>query len=462
MSPFYKTAPKPSLDSSLIGKYNNPVPRYTSYPTALKFCVIDDLESGRAMYMNAGEKGPLSLYFHLPFCHSLCWFCGCTKIISSNQACADRYIDYLEKEIALVRPTIAPGRKVIQLHFGGGSPNFLTPKQIDRLSDLIHGNFDFEEQAEMSVELDPRTLTLEKVQAFQRMGINRASIGVQDVNPKVQKAIHRIQPSETNRETIAWLKEAGIEELNVDLIYGLPYQSPKSFSRTLDEVLTYDPDRFALFSYAHIPSSIPSQRIIEKSPLPSPDEKIDMLTLAMDRFKEAGYVHIGMDHFTKPTDDLAKAQATKTLQRNFQGYSTHSNTQICSFGISAISQTKRTFRQNVKELDRYYQSLDAGIFPIERGYVLNEDDQIRRHVIMRLMCDMELDFEDIGNALNIDFCSYFKNELNGLGSLEADGLLTLTPKKLIVSSLGRLLIRNIACLFDAYYGNQKNQFSKAV
>ena len=266
MSPFFNLARKTTLNSELIHKYNQTAPRYTSYPTALKFRVVDDIESGKAMYMVGEDTGPFSLYFHLPFCKSLCWFCGCTKVISTDETLADKYINYLEKEIALVRPRIRSDRKVIQLHFGGGSPNFLTPRQIDRLSDLIHFNFNFEENAEMSVELDPRTLTEDKVKAFQRMGINRASIGVQDVNAKVQKAVHRIQPSAMNYETIQWLQDAGIKELNVDLIYGLPYQTPKTFAKTLDEAIAYDPDRFALFSYAHVPWSVPAQKILERSP----------------------------------------------------------------------------------------------------------------------------------------------------------------------------------------------------
>lgn len=462
MSPLFNIARKTSLNSELIHKYNQPAPRYTSYPTALKFCVVDDIESGKAMYMDAEDEGPFSLYFHLPFCRSLCWFCGCTKIISTDESLADKYIDYLEKEVALVRPSIQADRKAIQLHFGGGSPNFLTPKQIERLSDLIHSNFEFEADAEMSVELDPRTLTEEKVKSFQRMGINRASIGVQDVNAKVQKAVHRIQPTTMNYETIRWLNDAGIKELNVDLIYGLPYQTPKTFAKTLDEVIAYDPDRFALFSYAHVPWSVPAQKILEKSPLPSPDEKIEMLMLAMDKFKTAVYRHIGMDHFTKPTDPLAIAQESKTLQRNFQGYSLHNNTQICSFGISAISQSRRNYRQNVKDLEKYYRALDEGNFPIERGYVLTEEDTIRRQVIMRLMCDMELDFSELGEEIHIDFRSHFRDELRQLKLLEEDGLITLNEKRLQVTPIGRLLIRNIAVVFDAYFGKNKSGYSRAV
>ena len=262
-----------AIDEKIIRKYNQPAPRYTSYPTALKFCTIDDEASREAMCLDAADDSPLSLYFHLPFCRSLCWFCGCTKIISTNQSLADIYIGYLEKEIALVRPHLGDERNVVQIHFGGGTPNFLDPEQIDRLGKAIRAAFDIDNKAEISVEIDPRTLTEDKVEAFLQFGVKRASIGVQDVNRNVQKAIHRIQFSDMNRQAIDWLRKAGIEELNVDLIYGLPNQSVDSFSETLKEVISYDPDRFALFSYAHVPWSQPAQKILEKRALPSAEEK---------------------------------------------------------------------------------------------------------------------------------------------------------------------------------------------
>lgn len=454
--------PKPQIDSGLIRKYNQPVPRYTSYPTALKFFIIDDAASREALCRNSEDQSPLSLYFHLPFCNSLCWFCGCTKVISTNSNLADTYIDYLEKEMSMVLPFLGPNRKVAQLHFGGGTPNFLTPKQIDRLSDSIHSRFDFDDDAEKSVELDPRTLTQEKVSALQRLGVNRASIGVQDVNPEVQIAIHRIQSTETNLKTINWLKDAGIEKLNIDLIYGLPCQSVESFAQTLDEVIGYDPDRFALFSYAHVPWSKPAQKILEQSRLPSAEEKIEMLTNSVKRFKDAGYCHIGMDHFTKKTDTLAVAQRSKTLQRNFQGYSLCKDAQICGFGISAISQTRKTYRQNFKDLETYYSYLDAGKCPVERGYLMTQEDLTRRRIIMRLMCDMELDFKKLGERINLDFKAHFAKELKNLAPLAKDGLVNLTDEGLIVTDIGRLLIRNIAAVFDVYLKKQDTKYSKAV
>lgn len=451
------------VDADLLQKYNRPVPRYTSYPTALEFKSIDDRDSARAFLADfEGATGSVSLYIHLPFCASLCWFCGCTKIISTDQSIADRYLDYLEMEIDMVLPRVGADRKVVQLHFGGGSPNFLSPEQINRLGAMLHARFDFADDAEMSVEIDPRTLTKEKVDAFVAMGINRASLGVQDLDPEVQKAIHRIQPTEMNREAIKWLRDAGIDSLNVDLIYGLPGQSVESFKRTLDEVLDYKPDRFAIFSYAHIPWSKFAQNILEQSSIPEPSVKIQLLQLIVKTLKDSGYAHIGMDHFTLADDSLAVAQRAGTLQRNFQGYSLHADTEICSFGISSISQTDRTYRQNVKELDVYYKRLDAGELPIERGYMLDREDQIRREVIMRLMCDMKLDYRSLGESLNIDFKEHFRSDLEKLESLQSDGLVELRDDGLAVTDLGRLLIRNIAVVFDAHLVEKEKAFSKAV
>ncbi len=454
--------PASSLATRLIAKYNQPVPRYTSYPTALKFCIVDDTASRDALCRETDDHAPLSLYFHLPFCARLCWFCGCTKIISTQSGLADTYLDYLELEVDLVRPGLGADRTVAQLHFGGGTPNFLTPEQIQRLSQIIHARFEFDPDAEISVEIDPRTLTEDKVQAFRALGVNRASMGVQDVNPAVQKAIHRIQPSDMNRRAIDWLRQSGIQNFNIDLIYGLPRQTPESFADTLDEVLSYDPDRFALFSYAHVPWSKPAQKILEQAELPSPEAKIAMHAQSVERLKQAGYAHIGMDHFTKADDSLAVAQRSKTLQRNFQGYSLFKDAEICGFGISAISQSPKSYRQNFKDLETYYAFLDAGKRPVDRGYLLSNDDRIRRQVIMRLMCDMELDFREMGRALDIDFDSYFASERNELNRLSRDGLITLDDNRLVVTDLGRILIRPIAAVFDRYYGKDQAKYSKAL
>lgn len=451
------------LDADVISRYNQPVPRYTSYPTALTFRSVDDAFSGEALVADLEDaSGPLSLYFHLPFCRSLCWFCGCTKIISTKTALADRYLDLIEKEIALYRPLIRKDRKAVQLHFGGGTPNFLTPAQIDRMSSIIHANFEFEDDAEKSVELDPRTLSQEQVQAFSRMGINRASIGVQDVNPQVQEAVNRIQPTETNQKAIDWLREEGIDSLNVDLIYGLPYQTAESFTDTLEEVLSYEPDRLAVFSYAHVPWSKPAQKILERAELPDANSKIEILMQVVEMLTSWGYSHIGMDHFAKRNDPISRAQRHKTLQRNFQGYSLCADVEICAFGMSSISQSATAFRQNDKNLDTYAERIESGRLPIEKGYLLTQDDQIRREVIMRLMCDMELDYNVRGEANGIDFKSYFACEIEQLKDVENDQLITFNRTGFVVTSLGRLLIRNVASCFDAHLKPTASTYSKAI
>lgn len=451
------------LDAELIRKYNQPAPRYTSYPTALKFKTVEDRNSRSALLADLEDaQGPLSLYVHVPYCRSLCWFCGCAKIISTDNGLADRYLDYLEIEVSRYAGLIRSGRKVVQLHFGGGTPNFLSSSQIRRMAGILQSHFDFEPDAEISVELDPRTLSEGQVHAFSNLGVNRASIGVQDVNPQVQEAVHRIQPTETNRKTISWLRDAGIASINVDLIYGLPHQTEESFRKTLAEVLAYDADRLAVFSYAHVPWSKPAQKILERSVLPSADSKIEILVQTVEKLTASGYAHVGMDHFAKHSDPLVKAQQAKTLQRNFQGYSLHANVDICAFGMSAISQSHNAFRQNHKDLDTYYEMLDAGNIPLEKGYLLTRDDQIRREVIMRLMCDLELDFRERGRANGIEFEAYFANEISGLKPLEEDGLILIEGNGLRVTPLGRLLIRNVASRFDAYMGNAAQCFSKAI
>lgn len=451
------------LNAELIRKYNQPAPRYTSYPTALKFKTVEDRNGRSALLADLEDaKGPLSLYIHVPYCRSLCWFCGCAKIISTDTSLADKYLDYLEVEIRRYAALVRAGRKVVQLHFGGGTPNFLSPKQIKRLSKMLRSTFEFDAAAEISVELDPRTLSEAQVLAFRELGVNRASIGVQDVNLKVQEAIHRIQPTETNAKTLSWLRGAGIDSVNVDLIYGLPHQTEDSFKDTLQEVLSYDPDRLAVFSYAHVPWSKPAQKILERSPLPDADSKIEILIQTVEKLTGCGYAHVGMDHFAKLEDPMVKAQQAKTLQRNFQGYSLHANVDICAFGMSSISQSQNAFRQNHKDLDTYYRMLDEGNIPLEKGYLLTREDQIRREVIMRLMCDLELDFAERGAANGIEFDSYFGSELESLKGMEADGLVAFSDKGLRVTPLGRLLIRNVASRFDAYMGNATQGFSKAI
>lgn len=448
-------------DLQLIEKYNRPGPRYTSYPPANHFREYDDV----APLLRSVESGdgPLSLYFHLPFCETLCWFCGCHTITTLDKNRATDYLDLLEQELALFAQHLPAGRKAAQLHFGGGTPNFFGPEQIDRLAAMIDRTFTFTDDAEKSVELDPRRLNRDHVEAFARMGLKRASFGVQDSNPDVQKAIHRIQPQSMNIEAMQMLRDNGFESANLDLIYGLPLQTPETFARTLDEVLELDPDRFAIFNYAHVPWMKPAQKLLERHGLPSAATKLELLKLCIERLTAAGYVYIGMDHFAKPEDELVQAQRSKTLQRNFQGYSTRAGVEICGFGISSISQGATGFRQNVKDLETYRASLAKGELPITKGYELTAEDQMRGDVIMRLMCDLSLDYAAMSAKWSVDFKAHFADAIDQLDDFAEDGLIELSETGFIVTDRGRLFVRNLAMCFDAYLGAAEGQrYSRTV
>ena len=453
-----------NVNLDLIRKYNVPGPRYTSYPPATHFTEAVKLDSLRDLIVanNRGERD-LSLYFHLPFCYSLCWYCGCTTVITTKQSASGPYLDYLQKELALIKPFLNPRRKVVQFHFGGGSPTFLTPDEIRRLGELIHSNFNVSPAVEASVEIDPRRLERGHVTALLEIGVNRASVGVQDNDPVVQKAVHRIQPRAMTEQVVGWLRDAGFRSLNIDLIYGLPFQTATSFEKTLHEILTLNPDRFAVFNYAHVPWIKPHQKILGDDILPTPEVKMDLLKMTIETLTAVGYDYIGMDHFAKSTDELAVAQRQKTLQRNFQGYSTHGDADIYGFGMSSISQADGVYWQNEKELPDYYRALDAGRVPLHKGYIMSEDDQLRRQTIMRLMCDLGLDYPAMSQKLGIPFADYFVKELASLDDLEADGLLQRHPQGLTVTDLGRLLVRNIAMRFDAYLAQEKERrYSRTI
>jgi len=449
------------VDLDLIRKYNVPAPRYTSYPPATRFAEIDAdrvLEAIRADYNSPRD---LSIYFHLPFCQTLCWFCGCTTVITTKQSSSAQYLDYLDRELAFMAKRLNPGRKVAQLHFGGGTPTFLRPEEIRRLGQAIRSHFNYAPDIEAGVEIDPRRVVRDHISALRDAGFNRASLGVQDFNPEVQKAIHRIQTKEETQRSIEWLREDGFASLNIDLIYGLPHQTAASFEQTLNEVLALKPDRLAVFNYAHVPWLKPAQSILKT--LPTPEVKLEILKHAIEHLTSSGYDYIGMDHFARHDDELAVAQRNKSLQRNFQGYSTRGKTDIYAFGMSSISQSGDAYWQNQKELPAYYGALDAGQSPIFKGYFLTGDDKIRREAIMRLMCDMSMDFAALSHLLGIDFTDYFAAELKSLSDLEADGLIVSHDRGLTVTELGRLLIRNIAVRFDATNVRQeKSQFSKAI
>jgi len=447
--PLREAAP---LDLDLIRKYAIPGPRYTSYPPATRFHAgFGDDEVARSLVDdNLAGAGPLSLYFHLPFCESRCWYCGCHTIITRQKAAADRYLDDLEVELRLTAARVDPARRITQLHLGGGTPTFLTADQLGRLRDLVRAFFQFDPQAEISAEIDPRRLTADQVDALRSFGLNRASLGVQDTNPAVQLAIHRIQPQEMNAQAFAWLRTAGVGSINVDLIYGLPLQTPDSLDRTVDDVISLGPDRLSVFSYAHVPWIKPAQRIFEqRNQLPGPEQKLAMFALLHDRLKTEGFVDIGLDHFARPDDELARALAAGTLHRNFQGYSTHAGASLYGFGISSISQTADTYRQNHKSLLDYKASLTAGQLPVERGYRLTDDDRLRRAAIMRIMCNRRLDLAVLAEETGENARELLAESWKALEPLAADGLVRIDGDRLEVLPAGVPLLRVIAMKFDA-------------
>ena len=453
------------VDLDLIRKYNVPGPRYTSYPPATHF--TDEVDKDALMESirkYTESQRDLSLYYHLPFCESLCWFCGCTTVITKDHSRSENYLNHIDREMDLMREHLNPDRKVVQVHLGGGTPTFLKPDELRRLGNHIRERFQFGERVEAGAEIDPRRITRDTIQALKDAGFNRASMGVQDHNPEVQKAIHRIQPYEMTKQAIDWLRECDFESLNVDLIYGLPYQTVDSFEKTLEDTLKLQPDRLAVFSYAHVPWIKPAQKILqERMELPSPETKLELLKLTIEKLTSEGYVYIGMDHFAKEDDELTVAQRTKTLQRNFQGYSTKEGVDIYAFGMSSISQSQDAYWQNLKELPDYCASVDEGKLPIQRGYILTEDDHLRRRTIMRLMCDLELDYANMSELLGLDFGSTYAQELDSLKNMEEDGLIHKSATGLTVTELGRLLIRNIAMQFDGYQNERKEgRFSKTI
>lgn len=439
-----------SVNLDLVQKYNIAGPRYTSYPPATKFSEsIAWEELDARIDANNRTERDLSIYFHIPFCESLCWFCGCTTVITSNHDKGRDYIDFLEREVEILAARINPRRKVVQLHFGGGSPTFLNPDEIRRLGAIIHKHFTFSPKIEASVEVDPRRLTRDHLVALRELGCNRASMGVQDFNPTVQEAIHRIQPRTMTQQAMDWMRELGFGSINFDLIYGLPHQTLHSYIETLNEVLEMEPDRLSVFSYAHVPWIKPAQKILEQRNLPTPEAKLQLLKLVIEKLTlNNRYTYIGMDHFARPDDELAVAQRNKKLQRNFQGYSTHAGSDIYAFGMSSISQITDAYWQNEKELPKYREVVAAGRAPRNRAYLMSEEDKLRRETIMRLMCDLSVDFSSISALLGIDFERHFAKELASLESFYADGLLQKSEQGFVVTDAGRLFIRNIAMHFD--------------
>ncbi len=450
---------------NLVKKYNVPGPRYTSYPTALQFT---DTFSRKMLDQNLQKRteseDPLSLYIHIPFCFSLCWYCGCTKIITKDQDRGDIYLAYLEKEMHLVRETIHPQASLKQIHFGGGTPTFLSPEQLRKLGGLIDTNFNLHTNAEFSVEIDPRRVNEEHIIALNEIGCNRASLGVQDTNEEVQKAIHRIQPFHQTLNIAELLRKYGIRNINFDLIYGLPKQTPETFRKTIEDVRDLDPDRFAIYSYAHIPSIMPAQKLLNEEEFPTTEEKLGMLLYAIEKLPQLGYDYIGMDHFAKKSDELSRALREGTLQRNFQGYSTHAELEMIALGMSGISQGSGLYYQNEKDLNEYYRMLDEGKLPVKKVLALSEEDKIRRKIIMQIMCNAEIHYDQFFEETGIDFKERFSLELDRLKELEADGLLILMKNGFRLTSRGRLFLRNAAMVFDGYIERKHHQtaYSKTV
>jgi len=449
----------------LIQKYNVPGPRYTSYPTALHFRE-QQVESvlQTYLYKRAEKARPMSLYFHIPFCFSLCWYCGCTKIITKNKDRGDIYLQYLQKEAALVSKTLHRNSAARQIHFGGGTPTFLTPSQLRRLGEIIHHYFFVDPSAEFSVEIDPRTCTEEHIVALQEIGVNRASLGVQDTNENVQKAIHRIQPFEQTERVTNDLRKHGIESINFDLIYGLPLQTTGTFSKTLDEVLTLQPNRLAIYSYAHLPSVMPAQKLLNEEEFPSTEDKLAMLVNTIDQLPGEGYRFIGMDHFAREDDELSRALDDGTLQRNFQGYSTHAELEMIALGMSGISMGDDLYYQNTKDLAEYYNQLEEGRLPVKKILPLSDEDRLRRLVIMKIMCRGEISYKAFFKETDVDFGTTFSREIMDLDELEEDHLLVRDEYGFRVTTTGRLFLRNVAMVFDGYRENKTGriQYSTTV
>jgi oxygen-independent coproporphyrinogen-3 oxidase len=452
---------------SILKQFDRPGPRYTSYPTAPLFSAEytakrfeDDLFEN-----NQSNATPLSLYLHIPFCDTLCYFCGCTSIITKNREKVSEYLVVLKKEIEHTASILSKDRKVVQMAWGGGTPSYLMPDEIRDLSNFICERFIFASDAEISVELDPRELTFDHLKAFVDGGANRFSLGVQDFNEDVQRAVNRIQPEALIHQMFQWSRGLGIKSINIDLIYGLPLQTIKTFKTTLDKVIDLSPERIAVFNFAYVPWMKPHQKLIQQEQLPSPEEKLHLLQLTINTLIDAGYIYVGMDHFAKPTDELAREQKRKVLHRNFQGYSIKAGVDLFGFGMSSISHFGTAYAQNAKDLSGYYKAVNNGQFPIILGYKMTRDDEIRKFVIMRLMCDLELNKRDVERRFEIKFDEYFKEALTKLEEFLPQELISLEYNHIVVNDTGRFVLRNIAMCFDAYLTRltkEKPIFSRTV
>ncbi|MEX2163417.1 MAG: oxygen-independent coproporphyrinogen III oxidase [Sulfuricaulis sp.] len=456
------------VDPDLIRRYDKSGPRYTSYPTAVEF------RGGftEAEYRTRAERGnditpprPLSLYFHIPFCDTVCFYCACNKVVTKNRRRAAPYLDHLHREIARQSELFDRKRVVEQLHWGGGTPTFISHEEMQQLMDVTRRHFHLrdDDQGEYGIEIDPREVRTETLALLRRLGFNRLSMGVQDFDPVVQKAVNRLQ---SEAETFAVLTQAralGFRSISMDLIYGLPHQSVASFGRTLDKIINAGPDRLSVFNYAHLPEMFKPQRRIRAEDLPSPQEKLNILQLTIERLTQAGYVYIGMDHFARPDDELAVAQRNGTLYRNFQGYSTHAECDLVGLGVTSIGMVGDSYCQNQRTLEEYYAAIDGGHLPVMRGITLNADDKLRREIITQLICHFMLDVRTVEKSHAIRFSEYFSTELADLRVMQQDGLLDMDAGAIRVRPAGKLLIRNICMVFDRYLREkQQRRFSKVI
>jgi len=456
------------FDLAVIKKYDKAGPRYTSYPTAPMFHAgIGSADYEATLRRVAADDAPLSLYIHIPFCNTVCYYCGCNKIVTKQYHRAAPYLDLLLKEIDHVADVMGNSKRpVTQLHFGGGTPTFMSNDQMRTIMTRLRERFNFvaKDEGEFSIEIDPRECDEDTVRVLEEIGLNRMSMGVQDFDPIVQKAVNRIQSRE---ETLRVLNEArahGFESMNIDLMYGLPHQSVDTFNATLDTIIEFSPDRIALFNYAHLPHMFMPQRRIDEAAIPSPQEKLNILEHSINKLLAAGYVFIGMDHFAKPDDELTIAQQEGKLYRNFQGYSTQADCDLIGFGVTSIGYVGGGFFQNRKDMDAYAESVESGEFPVFRGYILSDEDHLRRQVIMRLMCDFALDYARFETVFGINFREHFADGLSDLKEMASDNLVDLRDDGLTVLPAGRLLIRNVAMVFDEYLQKKKEgtSFSKVI
>ena len=445
--------PDTEISEELVRKFDKLGPRYTSYPTADRFNAGFTEQSYfdyLAQRTGKADNPPLSIYVHLPFCESLCYFCACNKIITQDHARVTEYLRYLDKEMALVAQRIGSDRKAVLLHLGGGSPTFFNADELGQLMAMVRRYFEFTPDAELGVEIDPRTLKDGSLAMLAALGFNRNSFGVQDFDPAVQQAVNRIQPFEMVEKAVLESREANFHSINADLIYGLPKQSLASFGRTLDGVIRLAPDRIALYNYAHLPKRFKAQRLIVEADLPSAEERLQIFLMSMRRLLDAGYVYIGLDHFSKPDDELNKARLDKSLHRNFQGYTTRAECDLIGFGVSAISKVGHSYSQSVRTVNAYYQHLDGGHLPVEKGFELSADDVLRRDIIMTLMCSSPVEFDAFNRAYGIDFMRYFALEMTLLKPFDEAGLITIDDQAIRVTPKGRLFVRASGMVFDSY------------